>query len=112
MRVLNSARLFGLAGLAALAASGFRTGCRQVLVLSRKRPGWQTVKERVDGWSGAFSIQRLEGSLFGNWPLWILDRVCAGGRAVRRGHGPENRLIADAALKPVAYQDGGGIRRD
>jgi hypothetical protein len=67
----------------------------------------QTLNQRADRWSRAFSIQRLKGSLFGNWPLWILDTVCAARRAVRRGRGADVRLIADAAEDIVVVVNGG-----
>jgi hypothetical protein len=83
----------------------------KVLVLYRKRP----VADR--GPTNrlvvrAFSIQRLEGSQFGNWLLWILDTVCAARPVVRRRRGPENRLIADAADGDADEVEAGGAAPD
>jgi hypothetical protein len=63
----------------------------EVLVLYRKRPGYRpSTNERIGG-PGRFRYSELEGSLFGNWSLWILDTVCAARRAVRRGRGADVR---------------------
>src|SRR5262245_2218649 len=83
----NSGRLpfptRGLCGFHKAGRSELRYVPCPMCFLSSLSAVWETsrlqiVGRQVDGWSGAFSIQRLEGSQFGNWRLWILDKDLCG----------------------------------